>query len=64
MSNRNGGDDWIHKARIELYEKTKNMSNEELQDYFRKSREEAVKQYGLTIAYHLEPQHPRKIHKK
>jgi hypothetical protein len=47
MSIPNTSDDWIHKVRIELYEKTKNMSLKELQDYFRKSGEEAAKNMAL-----------------
>jgi hypothetical protein len=49
MSNHNTSDDWIHKYRIEIYEKTKNISFDEIQDYFTKSAEEAAKKYGFTI---------------
>jgi hypothetical protein len=51
MNNENNNTtiDWIHKARIEIYEKTKNMSLEEVQEYFRKSGEEAALKYGFTI---------------
>jgi hypothetical protein len=50
MTNLNTSEDWIHKVRLETYEKTKNMSRKEFHEYFRKSAEEAAKQYGFTIA--------------
>jgi hypothetical protein len=42
-------DDWIHKVRVDIYEKTKNMFKDELQEYFRKSGEEIAKKYVFTI---------------
>jgi hypothetical protein len=54
MTNRNISDDWIHKVRIENYEKTKNMSRKEFMEYFTKSGEEVVKKYGLKIVNPLD----------
>jgi hypothetical protein len=53
MNNNNSNDDWIHKIRIDIYEKTKNMSIEEFQDYFQKSAEEAAQIYGFKIVKSL-----------
>ncbi|MDR2442408.1 MAG: hypothetical protein LBE31_02670 [Deltaproteobacteria bacterium] len=36
MIKTNASDDWIHQVRIELYEKTKNMSNKELIEFLEK----------------------------
>jgi uncharacterized protein YneR len=49
MNNSNQSNDWIDKARIEIYEETKHMSNDEIVEYFRKYGEEASKKYGFTI---------------
>ncbi|MDR2199003.1 MAG: hypothetical protein LBR53_06070 [Deltaproteobacteria bacterium] len=49
MTNSKTSDDWIDKARIEIYEETKNMSIEEKVNYFRKYSEEAAKKYGLVF---------------
>ncbi|MDR1872316.1 MAG: hypothetical protein LBS60_10450 [Deltaproteobacteria bacterium] len=49
MDNPDSGDDWIDKARLEIYEETKDMSSEEILEYFRKSSEEAAKKYGLKF---------------
>jgi hypothetical protein len=53
MKNLNASDDWIHKVRIDIYEKTKNVSRKEFHEYFRKRGEEIAKQYGFTIARSL-----------
>jgi hypothetical protein len=53
MKNRNPIEDEIDQIRIDLYEKTKNMSLEEFQDYFATRAEATAKKYGFTIAYHL-----------
>ncbi|MDR2367036.1 MAG: hypothetical protein LBF58_02840 [Deltaproteobacteria bacterium] len=55
MSNPNTSisDDWIHKVRVDIYEKTKNMSSEEFHDYFKKRSEYLAKKYGFTIAKSL-----------
>jgi hypothetical protein len=49
MSKKTASDDWIDKVRIDIYEKTKNMSLEEFQEYFRRSGEEVARKYGFTI---------------
>jgi hypothetical protein len=54
MKINNSIDDEINKIRIDLYEKTKNMSLEEFQDYFSTRAEVTAKKYGFTIAKPLE----------
>jgi hypothetical protein len=46
-------EDWIDKVRVEIYEETKHMSNDELHEYFRKYSEEASKKYGFTFVQPL-----------
>jgi hypothetical protein len=50
MTIYNTSDDWIYKVRDDIYEKTKNMSLDEYQEYFRIRGEEIAKQYGFTIS--------------
>jgi hemerythrin-like domain-containing protein len=54
MNDHNLNDDWIDKVRIEIYEETKDMSKEEILDYFRKIREEIVKKYNFTFVESLD----------
>ncbi|MDR1871893.1 MAG: hypothetical protein LBS60_08265 [Deltaproteobacteria bacterium] len=54
MSKKTASDDWIDKVRIDIYEKTKNMSLEEFQEYFRRSGEEVARKYGFTIVESLD----------
>ncbi|MDR2198908.1 MAG: hypothetical protein LBR53_05545 [Deltaproteobacteria bacterium] len=56
MTNSDANDDWIHRVRIEIYEKTKNMSTDEFLEYFRRSGEETAKKYGFTIEKPLDEQ--------
>jgi hypothetical protein len=44
----------IDQIRIDIYERTRNMSLHEFQDYFTSSAEEAAKEYGFTISKPLE----------
>jgi len=39
----------IDKIRLEIYNKTKHMTNQELTEYYRKSGEESAKKYGFKI---------------
>ncbi|MDR1871060.1 MAG: hypothetical protein LBS60_03870 [Deltaproteobacteria bacterium] len=43
----------IDKIRDDIYEKTKNMSNAELLDYFHKIAEKAAKKYGFNLVESL-----------
>jgi hypothetical protein len=51
--NTTTSDDWIHKARVDIYEKTKHMSNEEYHEYFKSRSEYLAKKYGFTITKSL-----------
>lgn len=42
--------DWIHKAREENYEKTKDLSPEQLVEKTRKATDAAIKSLGLKVA--------------
>jgi hypothetical protein len=55
MKNPNTIEDEIDEIRIDLYEKTKNMSLEQFQDYFSTRAEIAAKKYGFTIARSIDP---------
>jgi hypothetical protein len=46
----NNIEDEIDRIRVNIYEKTKNMSCKEFLEYFRKRGEEAEKKYGFQIA--------------
>jgi hypothetical protein len=50
MTDSKASDDWIYKARIEIYEETKHMTNDEIVEYFRKYREQAAKKYAFLLA--------------
>ena len=39
----------INQIRLNIYEKTKDMTPEELTEYYRKSGEESAKKYGFKI---------------
>ena len=39
----------INKIRLDIYEKTKNMTPAQLTEYYRKSGEESAKKYGFKI---------------
>ena len=39
----------IDQIRLQLYEKTKDMTPEQLTDYYRKSGEASAKKYGFEI---------------
>ena len=39
----------VNEIRLHIYEKTKNMSPEQLTEYYRKSGESSAKKYGFKI---------------
>jgi len=39
----------VNKIRIQIYEKTKDMTPEQLTEYYRKSGESSAKKYGFKI---------------
>jgi len=41
----------IDEIRLRIYEETKHMTHAELNEYYRKSGEEAAKKYGFKIVY-------------
>jgi hypothetical protein len=49
--------EWIHKAREENYNKTKNLSPKELIEKSRKAIDSAIKSMGLKVVHWKEPLH-------
>jgi len=39
----------VNRIRLNIYEKTKDMTPEQLTEYYRKSGEESAKKYGFKI---------------
>jgi len=39
----------VNKIRLQIYEKTKNMTPEQLTEYYRKSGESSAKKYGFKV---------------
>jgi hypothetical protein len=54
MTDSKTNDDWIDKVRLEIYEATKHMSNDEIVEYFKKYREEAAKKYNFLLTRPLD----------
>jgi hypothetical protein len=52
----------IDKIRIDIYEKTKHMSDSEFLDYFRKIGENAAKKYGFKLVESLGSNNVEKSH--
>jgi hypothetical protein len=50
MKTANTIEDEIDKIRLEIYEETKDMTPEQLMEYYRKSGEASARKYGFTIA--------------
>ncbi|MDR1872280.1 MAG: hypothetical protein LBS60_10270 [Deltaproteobacteria bacterium] len=44
----------VDKIRVDIYERTKNMTRKEFLEYFKKRGEEAAKKYGFRIAKPLD----------
>jgi len=44
----------IDRIRLEIYEETKHMTNEELNEYYRKSGEAVAEKYGFKIVYNID----------
>jgi hypothetical protein len=49
MVKENLNDDWSHKVRVDIYEKTKNMSRNEFHAYFRKAQKKLLKNMVLLF---------------
>jgi hypothetical protein len=49
--------EWIHKAREENYNKTKNLSPKELIEKSRKATDSAIKSMGLKVVRLKKPVH-------
>jgi hypothetical protein len=62
MNNSSAIEDEIDQIRIDLYEKTKNMSLDEFQAYFTTRAEITAKKYGFTIAKSLDSKYDNKSH--
>jgi len=39
----------VNKIRLEIYEETKHMTNEEFDEYIRRNTEDVIKEYGFKV---------------
>ena len=47
----------VNKIRLEIYEKTKDMTPEQLTEYYRKSGEKSAQKYGFKIVAKAKEKH-------
>ena len=43
----------VNHIRLNLYEKTKDMTPTELNEYYRKNTEDTIKEYGFKVVTHV-----------
>ena len=43
----------VNTIRLNLYEKTKDMTPTELNEYYRQSTEDTIKEYGFKVVIHV-----------
>ena len=55
MKNRNLIEQEINKIRLNIYEKTKDMTPQQLTDYYRKSGEASAQKYGFKLVESAKP---------
>jgi hypothetical protein len=55
---RTDTDDWIHDARVQIYEETKHMNNVEIAEYMNKEARRIAKEHGLNLLFKASPDSP------
>jgi hypothetical protein len=55
---RTDADDWIHDARVQIYEETKHMNNTDIAGYMNKGARQIAKEHGLNLLFKSSPDSP------